>query len=152
MKRFALYGLLLALVWIIPVERTDVAQLQPIEVIAVTKMGEMVILETDTEDIGIGRNAAEALENMQKTSPAVIYLDTAQFLLVADGAEEETAFLQKELKKSTKLCAISSVVSLREAARYLDVHNTMPKLRDWRKGDPLPCLQMINGRFLLKQP
>lgn len=150
MKRLALYALILALVWIIPVESTDVAKLRPIEVIAVYQTNDSVSLVTDTGDFGTGADVMSALENMRKTSPAVIYLDTAEYLLIGQGAEKATNELRKELKPSIKLCSTKGKVELSDAAQYLDVHGQLPSLRQWNVSDPLPVLTEKKGRLTLQ--
>lgn len=147
MKRLLAYALILALVWVIPVERLDVAQLRPVEVIAVYKENGQVKLATDTEDMGIGADAASALENMRQTSPAVIYLDTAEYLLIAPGAEEEAEFLRSQLKDSVKLCGAFPSVNIKEAAKYLPVHGNLPRMKQWQPGVALPILTEENGRM-----
>ena len=151
MKRLLLYGLILALVWLVPTERVDVAKLRPVEVIAIYKSGNAVALTTDTEDMGVGMSAAEALENMRDTSPAVIYLDTAEFLLVEDTAVGEVEALRKELKDSVRLCNVSGKVDLKSAAKYLPVHGSLPVLRNWKAGGALPVLRIENDRLKISE-
>ena len=150
MKRIALYVLILALVWVIPVERTDVAKLSPIEVIAVYQTPDGVELQADTGDIGAGADAMSALENMRQTSPAIIYLDTAEYLLIGQGAEQATEELRKELKASLKLCSVNGNVDLLKAAKYLDVHGQLPTLRSWNQENSLPILTVKNGKMTIK--
>lgn len=151
MKRILLYALILAVVWVIPTEQVDVAQLRPVEVIAIYKNGNTVILQTDTEDIGTGSSAAEALKNMRSLSPAVIYLDTAEFFLIGDSAGGEAETLRKELKDTVRLCSISGKVDIKSAAKYLSVHGALPKLRDWRTADMLPLLRSENDRLKISE-
>lgn len=151
MKRLALYALILALVWILPIERTDVAQLRPVEVIAIYKEGDTVILATDMEDIGIGTDTASALENMRQTSSAVIYLDTAEYLLIGQNAEKDALALRDSLKGSMQLCMTAYNVDLKDAAKYLPVHGKLPNLRDWEAGQTLPVLQSENGRIKISE-
>lgn len=150
MKRLALYALILALVWIIPVERTDIAKLSPVEVIAVYQTKDSVELQTDTGDFGSGTDAISALENMRQTSSAVIYLDTAEFLLIGQGAEAATEELRKELKDSVKLCGMKDRIQLSDIAAYLEIHGSLPVLKQWNKNDVLPVLTEKMGRFLLQ--
>ena len=151
MKRLLLYGLILALVWLVPTERADVAKLRPVEVIAIYKKGNTVALTTDTEDVGVGTGATEALENMRSTSPAIIYLDTAEFLLVEDAAAGEVEAIRNELKDSVRLCKVSGKVDLKSAAKYLPVHGALPVLRSWKAGDVLPVLRNENDRLKISK-
>lgn len=149
MKRIVLYALILALVQIAPVERTDIAKLRPVEVIALYSTGDSVRIATDTGDFGDGENVLSALDHMRRTSPSVIYLDTAEFLLVAPGAEEALESLRDELKPSVRLCRISQPVDLQATAEYLDVHGDLPSLRHWEVGQKLPVLTDREGRFCI---
>lgn len=151
MKRILLYVLILALVLLIPVESADVADLRPIEVICIYKEGNTVILETDTGDVGSGTNAIEALADMKQTSPAVIYLDTAEYLLVSENAAGEVDSLREILKDSVKLCMTKDKVALEDAAKYLPVHGDLPQIREWKTGDRLPILSLENGRIKLSE-
>ena len=153
MKRLILYVAILAVTWVLPTQRVDVAQLRPVEVVTVYKQGDKVILATDTGDLGVGGNVDKALENMRSTTPAVIYLDTAQYLLIEEGAEAEAERLQDALKGSTMICVASGKIDLKEAAQYLPVHGDLPQIRTWKQSDNLPVLQQQNGRlfFLEKQ-
>ena len=150
MKRLALYALILTLVWIVPVERTDVAKLSPIEVIAVYQTADGVQLQTDTGDFGSGADAMAALEHMRQTSSAVIYLDTAEFLLIGQGAETASEELRKELKDSVKLCGIKERIQLTNVAAYLELHGSLPVLERWSEENPLPLLTEKRGRYLLQ--
>ena len=149
MKRLMLYGLLIALVWVVPTERVDVAELQPIEVIAIYKQGDSVVVSTDTEDTGSGHNAVEALENMQATAPAVIYLDTAEYLLIGPGAEEEVERVRHTLKKRVKLCTVDGPIDLKQAAQFLNVHGNLPELWQWKAGEKLSFIISWDGRIKL---
>ena len=119
--RTVLYILIIILTFFSPVQRLDVAKLQPVEAVAVYMEQDMVILKTDTEDIGIGKTTQEALQNLKDTTLAVIYLDTAEYLLVAPGAEQCAEELKPHLKTSTKVRTYSGG-EVKEEVKYLDAH------------------------------
>jgi len=151
LKRIVLYGIVLAVAMLIPVERADVAQLRPIEVIALYCSGDTVVLETDTGDLGMGQTAAQALAHMRSTTPALIYLDTARYLLVSDGAREQVQQLRQYLKPSVQLCQLENRVDLQQAARYLPVHGSYPALKRWQTQNSLPILTETGGRLTLQK-
>jgi len=147
MKTIICYFAILAAALAMPAERADVAQLRPIEVIYIYKDADMVILKTDTDDVGIGTNVETALEDMKLTSPAVIYLDTAQYLLIGEGAQEEAKQLKGILKNTVQLCIATTDIDMKEAAQYLPVHGDLPEFRDWEAGEELPVLTLQNDRI-----
>ena len=119
--RILLYIIILAAMLFAPVDRLDIAKLEPVEAVAVYMDREEVVLETDTGSRGRGATAAEALQNMKDNALSVIYLDTADYLLIADGAENEAAQLRQYLKDSVKIGRYAGV-NVKDEARYLDVH------------------------------
>ena len=151
MKRFPVYLVLAAVLLWVPVRRTDVGKLRPVQVIAVYEENGQVTLETDTQDRGKGKTGLEALNNLKATTPAVIYLDTADFLLMGDGTDDRIAELEGRLKKSVKLCRVTEKMNLKDAAAYLRVHKQLPSLKVWKTGIKIPYLQIYEGRFILSQ-
>ena len=151
MKRLLLYVLIIALVLAVPVERVDVAKLRPVEVIAIYKRDNRVILATDTDDTGEGATVIDALENMRRTSPAVIYLDTAEFLLIEAAAMGEMELFTERLKDSIRVCGLYGEVDLKRAAKYLPVHGNLPTLGRWNIGDALPVLQVNDDRLKISE-
>lgn len=139
MKRMVIYIGILLLTLMTPVERLDVAKLEPVEVVFLSREGDEVHLATDTDAQGSGADAAEALNDLRQTTTGVVYLDTAEFLVVAEDAADQIDRLRGWLKGSVKLCFAKNL-QVKEVAKYLEVHGDLPKLRDWKTGDPLPLL------------
>ena len=147
MRSWILYVCILSATLLAPVKKADVEQLRPIEVIYIYKDADAVMLKTDTDDIGIGTDVGAALQDMKLTSPARIYLDTAEYLLIGEGAQEEAMQLKGILKNSVQLCAAGAELELKEVAKYLPVHSGLPYFRDWEAGEELPVLRIQNDRI-----
>ena len=120
--RTVLYILIIILTFLAPVQRLDVAKLQPVEAIAIYTEQDTVIIKTDTEDMGIGETALQALQDLKETAPAVIYLDTAEYLLIAPGAEKYAEELKTHLKTTVKVRMYSGS-EVKEEVKYLDAHD-----------------------------
>ena len=56
MKRIIVYCVILAVLCVLPVEKQDVADLEPVQAVWLSKEENIVILETDTQDKGNGSN------------------------------------------------------------------------------------------------
>ena len=130
--RMVLYIVILALLFLAPVQRLDVARLEPVQTVAVYMNDTAVVLETDTGNKGEGTGVKDALEDLEENTPGVIYLDTAQYLLVSEGAESHVDSLRKYLSPSVKACLWDGEGSVKDAAQYLDVRSDLPKLKDWK--------------------
>lgn len=124
--KFILYTLIIALSLFAPVTRLDIAKLSPVEAVAVYKEYGQVVLKTDEENEGRGENVHLALADLKKKASVIIYLDTARYLLVGEGAETEAAALQAYLKESV-LVGNYAGGDVKEEAKYLDVHTDSAK-------------------------
>ena len=149
MKRIAVYIVTLALLTFSPVKGAELGKMRPVEVVLVyAQAGEVVIL-TDTEDVGKGKDGLSALKNLKATTAGTIYLDTAEYLLIGEGGEPAAEALRTHLKKNTKVCKGDSGIDLKNVAVYLSVHGDLPRLEAWNLGGHLPKLRLVDGRFLL---
>ena len=150
MKRYLLYGLILAATLVMPVKRTDVGKLQPIQTVAVYLTDRGYSVQTDTGDIGVGETVSIAIENLERTTAGVAYLDTAEFLLVSEGEESVVEELKAVLKNSVKLYWVQGQPDLKSASRFLSVHVKGPTFKSWEKGVKLPLLVYKNDRMILQ--
>lgn len=130
--RKLIYAAILLSLSVAPLHRLDVANLLPIRAVAIYMEDKDVVLETDTGNLGRGENVTEALENLKKETPAVVYLDTAEFLLVSENTVPLVDELTQHIKPSVKVCVCEAEGRVKEAAEYLEVHGNLPKLRNWK--------------------
>lgn len=149
MKRIAMYIVILALLTLAPVEGAELGKLRPVEVVLVYQQEEETVIATDTEDVGKGKDGLSALENLKATTAGAIYLDTAEFLLIGEGGEQVAEQLRAHLKKNVKVCKADRSVKPEDTAAFLSAHGKLPRLKDWKMGDNLPELQVVDQRFLL---
>ena len=130
--RILLYIVILALLFLAPVQRLDVAELEPVQTVAVSAQEEQVTIQTDTGQQGSGSSIAAAVEKLEDNTPGVIYLDTAQYLLITPEAESFAEQLRPYLHGSTKVCVWDGKSSVKEAAQYLRVRTNLPTFRTWK--------------------
>ena len=127
---------------------TDIAKLAPVEAVWLSQSNGTVFLQTDTGDMGWGADVLGALENMKAAAPGEIFLETADYLIVEQGAEnllEETCSL---LRPSCTVCTMAQIPDLEAAAQFLTVHNRGITLRAVQAGDiSIPILNEQEGRF-----
>ena len=152
MKRILLYIVILGAVLAVPVRPANIGQLLPVQIVSVAKAGGNVILRTDFDNTGEGTTVKEALVDLKDKAAGMIYLDTAQYLLVEEELFSEIEELKEVLKPSIRICATEGVVDLTEAVAYLDVHGQLPKLKWWETGMELPVLSNVrNSLTFLKK-
>ncbi len=151
MKRRFAYAVLLLTALAVPVEGTDIGKLRPVELVMVQMQNHQVVLRTDTGDIGQGGTAEEAYQNLRDTTSGVVYLDTADYLLISPGAWEEAAKLKAYLDGTVKVCEAENRVEPELAAEYLGAHPPKTRLRDLSTPDSLESLCMVNGRLIINK-
>lgn len=128
----------------------DVEKLRPVQVVAVSTVQHEVQLRTDTEDLGIAADVSQAIRHMKETSPAEVFLDTADYLLVSPGAEIWLPQLQQYLRPSCSLCYVPAEVDLIQAGEYLQLHDPKLTLTQYEAGQrQLPYLITEDGRMKL---
>ena len=149
MKRIIIYIIVLAALLLAPVKGADIGRLRPVETVFIYHLNDQVVIETDTSDWGMGSDSAAALENLKDTTPGTIYLDTAEYLLIGEDAQEAAQQLRPVLKKSVRLCVAEQGIDLTAAADFLSGKDELTRLKDWTPGDNLPHLKAYQGRLIL---
>lgn len=141
--RVVIYIVILAALFLAPLQRVEIANLEPIQAVWVYTENETVFLETDTEDKGSGTTVADALADMKRNSSGIVYLDTAQYLFVSPSATESVAALQPYLKDSVQLCIWNGQGKMQDAVKYADSHKIGIKMKQWKGVGNLPELPPV---------
>ena len=141
--RIVLYVVILAALFFVPLQRVEIANLEPIQAVWMYRENGDIVLETDTEDKGSGITVVDALTDMKNNSSGIVYLDTAQYLFVSETAKEDIYAIQPYLKNSVQLCIWNGQGELKSAVEYADSHKICLKIREWEKIGNLPELPPV---------
>ena len=150
MKRILIYILALTAALAVPLQGTDVGKLQPVGVVQLYKEDGRIVIVTDTGDSGVGERAAEAFADLKDTTAGIVFLDTADYLLLSADATDSLPELSAYLKPNVRVCLAENTVDPVRAAEYLNVHRPPVKLRECKDTNNLPKLVQENGRLKLK--
>ena len=132
-------------------DRTDIGKLQPVALLQLSREARTLVIETDTGDMGQGATLEEAFEDLKQSTPAAIFLETADYLLVTEDTRIYTKELLDFLRPGTEVLLISEPVDTGSAAKYLDNHRPGITLQELRYAQAqLPCLTMNEGRYALR--
>ena len=145
MKRIIIYCILLVLATMIPINRIDISNLEPIQAIWMYEKDGMLCIKTDTADEGGGDTVQQALEEMKKHSEGIIYLDTAEYLLVSETAENQIVKIKKYLNKNVKVARWEGEGEIKAAAKYMTSHKMGIKLNKWNSDIKLPIVSQITN-------
>jgi len=154
-RRWLLYAGIFAGALLLGGERLrgrDVAKLSPVEVLYMDIQNGTICLKTDTGNVGLGENVTQALENMKKTTPGTVFLETADYLLVTEKAADLIGQLRQHLRPNCGVCIAEGEIQLEKIAEYLNAHEPEVSLQELRTGSKeLPVLTMEKGRAELVQ-
>lgn len=149
MKRWLLYIIVLLLCGVSSNRGTDIGELAPVEVVWLSENAGQIYLETDTGDMGRGETIQAALSDMKAAAPGMIFLETADYLIVEPGSEILLEQLYDILRPSCKVCAAQSMPDLEEVAPFLNAHEPRLTLRQYQvETCVLPLLGEQEGRFV----
>lgn len=153
MKRWLWYlaGLLIVAAFgELPFSGTDVAELQPVEVIRVWSGHGLVGVETDTGDQGLGMDVASAIEDLKASTAGQVFLETAEHLIVTREALPLLSELADYMRPACTICLEAGETDLEEAAAFLEAHEPELKFRDFTAGEKtIPTLLTLEGRMRL---
>lgn len=133
-----------------PFAGTDVAMLDPVEVVWVEEKNGEICIETDCGTLGLGKTIQEALQNLHDTASGTVFLDTADYLLVKKGNEQFIIEMQTVLRPSCMVCIAERKPELSEAAEFLHTHKPVIRLKNVSdEMGALPLLDVQKGRLIL---
>ena len=148
MKRCFIYAAALALVIWSPFGGMDIGKLSPVETVWMEQRGDGVYLQTETGEAGCGRNAQEALENVRSGSSGIVFLETADYLILKAGCESLLEQLADVLRPSCMICTANQMPDLQTATAFLSTHEPNLTHRQWQaERCALPHLTEQEGRF-----
>ena len=98
----------------------------------------------------LGAYLKEAIRDMEKTAAGIVFLDTADYLLVTESAMEEVESIKEHLKPSVRVCIQHVEMNLKDAAAYLSVHRPEHQLRSCQDPQSLQILTEESGKVILK--
>ncbi len=132
---------------------TDVAQLEPVEVVYVDVDEGIYIVSTDTGQQGRGITLAGAIDGLKQGASGKVFLETAEHLLVSPAARESLPRLLQLLRPDCSLALAQSEPNMVTVARFLDTHRPGLTLNDYRAlRRELPVLYTWEGGMNLENP
>ena len=130
--------------------RTDVAKLRPVEVVVVTCSEKIIKIQTDTGDVGVGEDLTQAVEQLKTTTPAEIFLETAEYLLISEECRSMVPELMEYLRPSCSVCILEGEPEMDNVGTFLKIHGLEVTLTEYKAGlCDLQTLREKEGRLEL---
>ena len=162
--RALICGAALAALAGLPFRSTDAARLTPVRTVIVSYGAGRCEVDVGKSARGVGRDLSEALKSLRETLTGVLFLPTAEQIIVVDpsGTEVETV---REVAEEPSFCpaaglyrALTAELDAEAVGAYLQSHpsnTTVMKVRGELAmgGAPaLPLLREENGGWLVETP
>lgn len=153
MKRWFLIAAAVSGILFLPKgQGNDVGELQPMELLYIYKEGDRIVIETDTGDKGIAYCLDDAILDIQKTAVGVVFLETADYLLVTEQTKHLIPQLETVLRPAVKVVLATGVTDLENMTMYLSAQKPKITLKDCLISDQmLPKLMTAEERYYLVQ-
>lgn len=133
MKRWLLPALLAAVIFGEGLFRgTDVAKMEPVELVWLMRTDEGIAVQTDTGSTGWGKSVSAAVEDMKQSASGEIFLETAEYILLTDLDEEILPELMALLRPSCKVLFAYGKAKPEDATLFLRSHQKNVTLLDWK--------------------
>ncbi len=126
--RKVIYAVILLSLFFVPLERVEIGELLPVRAVAVYASNGMIFVEIDTGEKGSGIDVTQALDQLKRNTPAIIYLKTAEYLLVTEATENMVPVLRGFMRNNVKIYNCDAEGRVKEVAEYLDVHGELTKM------------------------
>ncbi len=133
-----------------PFQGTDVADLNPVELLRISENGGVIRVETDGGDVGEGADLAAAFANLERRASQDIFLETADYLLLEPDQTHLLRELNGYLRPACAVCLEFGQAELEKVSEFLGTHKPSVTLQDVRAGaHHLPALMVWEGRMQL---
>ena len=153
MKRWLWYAAALALILAVSAESyagSDVGELEPVQTVRISEVAGTVLIETDTGEWGKAPTLEAAFQDLEAAAPSRLFLDTAEYLLIAPECEGLLPELMGYLRPSCCVCLTAGEAELAQVGQFLQTHVPERTLMEYRAGyRDLPVLKASEGRLEL---
>lgn len=105
----------------LPHPAKDIAKLKPVRAVYLSMDGGKLSIETDTGDSGSGRTLAEAAADMRSGADRELFLDTAEFLILAPDVPITGEFCRL-LRPGCRVVCARKKPDLNTVSDYLAIH------------------------------
>lgn len=138
------------LLFLLPERGTDVGKLLPVETLLIEKEAERYVVSTDTGNSARGDTLEAAMDALRASAPGVIFLDTADYVLLTGETLECVEELSGFVRPGTQIYTVAGSPDLGKIGGFLEAHGPDAPLYQVQKGEkkaPKLCIEGENWHF-----
>lgn len=124
---------------------TDVAKMEPVELVWLMPARGGIVIQTDTGSDGWGKSVIEAVEDLKQTATGEIFLETAEYVLLSSLDEEILPELMALFRPSCKVLTVYGEAKAEDMALFLRSHQNDVTLLDWQTETKAPPVLVAKG-------
>ncbi len=129
--------------------RSDIADLEPVEVIALRMDRGRILVCTDSGQQGVGTDLAAAFQDLKHRASGDIFLDTVDYVILGPGCEDLAEPLLAHMRPACRVCLELGQTDLAAAAAFLRIHEPDMTLMASLSPSDIPVLMTKEGRMEL---
>lgn len=142
MKKWVILGALLLL--LLPQRGTELGKLLPVETLFIEKEAGEYVLSADAGGTARGKSLKAAVENLQRSAPGEIFLDTADYVLLTRETMDCIGELSAFVCPGTQVYVAEQGVCFEKIGDFLRTHGPEAPLYRVKKGEieiPILCAE-----------
>lgn len=107
---------------LLPRRGTEVGKLLPVETLLIEKQAGQYRVSTDTGHTARDDSLEKAVDTLRAEAPGILFLDTADYVLLAGEAEECAEKLPNYVRPGTRVYKLEGTVELSKIGPFLKTH------------------------------
>lgn len=107
---------------LLPQRGAEVGKLLPVETLLIEKQAGQYRVSADTGSAGRGDSLEKAVDALRAEAPGILFLDTADYVLLTGEAEDSMEKLQDYVRPGTRVYKLEGTAELSEIGPFLKTH------------------------------
>ena len=108
--------------FLLPRRGTEVGKLLPVETLLIEKQAGQYRVSADTGSAGRGDSLEKAVDALRAEAPGILFLDTADYVLLTGEAEDCMEKLPDYVRPGTRVYKLEGTAELSEIGPFLKTH------------------------------
>lgn len=152
MRSWIVLPVCVVLLFFLPERGMEISRLRPASLLYVYESEGNVVMQTDMGDRGEGGNPKDALLDLKRCAPGIVFLDTAQHLILTEQTLALLSEISEILQPTAEVWIGKNGLDAKKAEAYLSAHPTGATLLAVQtRNAEIPVLKREKGRLCIAE-